>query len=98
MKKKEKVDLKVKDMEKKDKSKVDLKAKIKEMENSKRKAVPVVADKKVSFDSWHHLRSSKIPKQHLKEIIAADFKSRGLGKEATMEEFDKALKLYGVKL
>ena len=79
-------------------SKADLKAKIKEMEESKRIEVPVKADKKVSFDSWFHQRSKQIPKQHLKEIIAADFKSRGLGNEATIEEFDKALKLYGVKL
>ena len=76
-----------------------LKAKIKEMENMKReKAAPVKLDVKVSFDSWYHQRKGKIPKQHLKEIIAADFKSRGLKGEATMEEFDKALKLYGIKL
>ena len=78
--------------------KKDLKAKIKEMEEAKRVEVPAKVDKKVSFDSWYHQRSKKIPKQHRKEIMAADFKSRGLGKEATMEEFDKALKLYGVKL
>jgi hypothetical protein len=78
----------------------DLKAKIKEMENKKREAAPVSVkvDKKVSFDSWFHQRKTRIPRQHMKEIIAADFKSRGLGKEATMEEFDKALKLYGIEL
>jgi len=76
----------------------DLKAKIKEMEAEQRRQVPVKADKKVSFDSWYHQRSHLIPKQHMKEILMADFKSRGLGKQATMEEYDKALKLYGVKL
>lgn len=78
----------------------DLKAKIKEMENSKRDAcaVPLKTDKRVSFSSWYHQRSSKIPKQHMKEILWADFKSRGLKKEETMEAYDKALKLYGIKL
>jgi len=77
----------------------ELKAKIKEMENKKREeSVVIQPDKKVSFDSWYHQRKSKIPKQHMKEILAADFKSRGLKQEATMEEYDKALKLYGIKL
>lgn len=82
------------------KKEVNLKAKIKEMETKKREEspAPVKTEKKVSFDSWYHMRKTKIPKQHLKEILAADFKARGLGKEATMEEFDKALKLYGIKL
>lgn len=82
----------------KKKSKADIKAEIKKMEDAKRVEIPVVADKVVSFDSWFHQRSAKIPKQHLKEIIKADFTSRGLGKEASMEEYDNALKLYGVKL
>lgn len=85
-------------MTKKNKENNDLKAKIKEMEDNKRIEVPVKADKKTSFDSWFHQRGRQIPKQHLKEILAADFKSRGLDKEATMEEFDKALKQYGVEL
>lgn len=77
----------------------ELKVKIKEMENKKRKDATIVQpEKKMSFDSWYHQRSSKIPKQHMKEILAADFKSRGLKDEATMEEYDKALKLYGVNL
>lgn len=83
---------------KKKKAKIDIKAEIKKMEDSKRVEAPVVADQPVSFDSWYHQRSPKIPKQHLKEIIRADFTSRGLGKESTMEKYDKALKLYGVKL
>ncbi len=83
----------------KKKEAIDLKAKIKEMENKKREETVVIQpDKKVSFDSWYHQRKNKIPKQHMKEILAADFKSRGLKEQATMEEYDKALKLYGVKL
>jgi len=85
--------------EAKKKSTKELKAKIKEMEAKQRESIPAPApEKKVSFDSWYHQRKTKIPKQHMKEIIMADFKSRGLDKEATMEEFDKALKLYGIKL
>ena len=77
----------------------DLRAKIKQMESLKREAGAVVeADKVLSFDSWYHQRKKKIPRQHLKEILHADFKSRGLADTATMEEFDKALKLYGIKL
>ena len=88
-----------KEKKKEAKEAADLKAKIKEMESQKREAsAPVKTDKAVSFDSWYHQRSTKIPKQHRKEVIAADFKSRGLGKQATMDEFDKALKLYGIKL
>ena len=85
---------------KKAKKDTDLKAKIKQMEATKREEAPVAvkAEKKLSFDSWYHIRKHKIPKQHMKEILIADFKSRGLGNEATMEEYDKALKLYGVKL
>lgn len=77
-----------------------LKAEIKEMESKKREeaAVPVKAEKKVSFNSWYHQRKNSIPKQHMKEVILADFVARGLKEEATMEEYDNALKLYGVKL
>jgi len=86
-------------MSKKKKSKkIDLKAKIKEMEDKKREIAPVKPDEKVSFDSWYHQRKSKIPKQHRKEILLADFSSRGVGSEATAEEYDKALKLYGIEL
>jgi hypothetical protein len=80
------------------KEKKDLKSKIKEMENKKREAAPVKVDKKVSFDSWYHQRKVKIPKQHMKEILWADFRARGLKKEASIAEYDKALKLYGIKL
>lgn len=78
----------------------DLKAEIKKMEAEKRKdaAPKVAAEKKISFDSWYHQRHHKIAKCHKKEIIWADFSARGMKKEATMAEFDKALELYGVKL
>ena len=83
---------------KKVKKEVNLAVEIKKMEDAKRKATPVKQDKKMSFDSWYHQRKSKIPKQHLKEILKADFEARGVKSESTVEEFDRALKLYGVKL
>jgi len=52
----------------------------------------------VDLDSWYFLRSKNIPGQHMKEIIRADFKARGLGNKDTMENFDKALESYGVKI
>lgn len=71
---------------------------IKEMEKANREASAQVVQGPVSFDSWFHQRSKKIAKCHHKEIIIADFKARGISEEATMEEFDKALELYGIKL
>ena len=75
---------------------------IKKMEAAQRKEAQEKAgikeDKDVSFDSWFAQRSHKIHKMHKKEIIRADFTARGLGKMAKMEEFDKALELYGIKL
>lgn len=78
----------------------DLKAKIKEMEQKKREeSMPVIEPEvEVSFDSWFHQRKHMIPRNHLKEIIMADFKARGLGLMASMAAFDKALAQYGVKL
>jgi len=77
---------------------VDLAAEIKKMEDAKRKAAPVAKNALVSYDSWYHQRKHKIPKQHRKEIIQADFKARGMKDSGTVQEFDKALELYGVKL
>lgn len=77
-----------------------LKEQIKEMEKKNREesAPKVTPLEVVSFNSWYHQRKDKIAKCHHKEIIMADFKARGLGEEASIEEFDKALELYGVKL
>lgn len=52
----------------------------------------------VEFDGWYAARSSVIPKQHFKEILWADFASRGVSRTSTMEQFDEALRKYGVKL
>lgn len=77
----------------------DLMAKIKEMEQKNRapgKAKDV--EPLVHFESWFHQRKQRIPDMHKKEILLADFTARGMGLEATMGEFDKALRLYGVKI
>lgn len=77
----------------------DLMTKIKEMEQQKRSSnKETVKQPVIHFESWFHQRKALIPAIHKKEIILADFKSRGLELEATMEEFDKALRLYGVKI
>lgn len=82
-------------------AKKNLEDQIKAMEKKNREAaaaIVVASPIAVSFDSWFHQRSDKIARCHHKEIIMADFKARGMGEEATMAEFDKALELYGVKL
>ncbi len=52
----------------------------------------------VSFDVWYAMREKKIPPQHLREIIWADFRGQGLSKRETVATFDTALAKYGVKL
>lgn len=71
---------------------------IKKMEQERRQnsgGTPL--EKKVHFESWFNQRKHLIPEIHKKEVILADFKARGLDIEATMEQFDRALRLYGVK-
>jgi hypothetical protein len=53
---------------------------------------------KIDFDAWFAMRSKQISKQHHKEIIKADFKSRGLQQNESLEDFDEALRKYGIKL
>jgi len=83
---------------KKEKKDIDLAVEIKKMEDAKRVVVKVKTNVKLSFNSWYHQRKNQIPKQHLKEILWADFNARGVKEQSTVEEFDKALKLYGIKL
>lgn len=52
----------------------------------------------VEFNVWFVMREKKIPPQHLREIIKADFEGQGLSKFATIEAFDRALLKYGIKL
>ena len=63
--------------------------------------VPLVRAKeveKVDFDTWFAMRQAKMARQHHKEIIQADFKARGVKECESVEDFDAALRKYGVKL
>ena len=58
----------------------------------------VASAPKVDFDAWYASRGRHIPKHHHKEILKADFMGRGLNMFETMEDFDRALAQYGIKL
>lgn len=74
------------------------KARLEGMANALPEAPKQEDSEKVDMDTWFFLRSKNIPAHHMKEIIAADFKGRGLSNKETMETFDKALESYGVKI
>lgn len=57
-----------------------------------------VKPKLISFETWWFMRSKMIPSIHAKEIIIADFKSRGLKEFEVIEDFDAALTKYGIVL
>ena len=80
---------------------------IKEMEVTKKAAKAAqapkpqspVPDERISFDQWWMTLVRKIDmRPAYKEVIKADFRSRGLGDKAMHTEYDKALELYGIKL
>lgn len=52
----------------------------------------------VNFNVWFAMREKKIPAQHMREIIWADFQGQGLSKNEELEVFDTALAKYGIKL
>jgi hypothetical protein len=52
----------------------------------------------VDFNVWFAMREKKIPSQHLREIIWADFKGQGLSKHELVSTYDAALAKYGIKL
>ena len=64
--------------------------------NSNKQQVDTVP--KMKFEAWHAYREKLIPKHHYKEILKADFKAQGVKDLATIAEFDRALKRYGVTL
>ncbi len=70
---------------------------IKEMEKARR--APVVETvAKVDFDFWWASRKDQIKQpQHMKEILAADARGRGLSKKETMESWDNAVRAFGLK-
>lgn len=54
--------------------------------------------RKVSFDSWYAIRQTQIPSSHRKEVLLADFKARGCELQQSMEDWDKMLLEYGLKV
>jgi hypothetical protein len=94
------------DDKRKDRDLMDEIKKMEAKERSKRLAIAAAqapapsedGPEKVEFEVWHQLRSKMIPGHHMKEILKADFKARGLGDKESMDEYDKALGKYGVKL
>lgn len=60
-------------------------------------AAPMPEQEIFEFDVWWVLRQSKIPAHHMKEVIKADMRARGVSDKETLECFDKALKDYGIK-
>jgi hypothetical protein len=67
--------------------------------NNKDKEVAVDVSPAVAFEEWYAQREKAIPAQHHREILRADFKGQGLKEGmATIADFDKALKRYGVTL
>jgi hypothetical protein len=66
---------------------------------TKEQQMPLVEEvPTVGFDVWFAMREKKIPGQHLREIIWADFKGRGLSNKETLADYDMALAKYGIKL
>ena len=89
--------------------KKNIREQIREMEAKKREqeiaSAPSVTvsngaqGKTVTFDQWWMMANKKVKLQPwLKEVIKADFKARGLGKEETEESFNSALALFGYKI
>lgn len=51
----------------------------------------------LSFDQWWMMLTSERPmRPHMKEILWAEFKARGLKKNASKAEYDEALKKFGL--
>ena len=84
----------------------DLKTQIKEME-AKKRAESLASNKitfiqpdgesdKISYDQWWMVANKKKSlRPHLKEVILADFKGRGLSAKETQDKYDEALRLFG---
>lgn len=83
---------------------MELRAKIKEMESKKREeqaqnTTITSQEQTISFDQWWMGASRKLKlKYHMKEIIWADFKARGLKRNEKRERFDEACGLFGYKI
>ena len=57
-----------------------------------------VTEELIDFEHWYSMREEAIPAQHHREILKADFKGQKVPALATMDQFDNALRKYGVEL
>ncbi len=73
---------------------------IKKMEKEAREeaqaANPPPVAEKIFFEQWWAAKGKSIPAKHRKEVILADFKSRGLTNKESTEDYDLGLKKYGL--
>lgn len=79
----------------------ELKKKIKEVEDKIREEVmeTIPVAEEISFDQWWMITNKRLKlRAHYKEILAADFKARGITKSETKERYDEALKIFGIKI
>lgn len=82
---------------------LELKRKIKEMEDTLRKQTVVNSEPqdescKMSFDQWWVTINHKVNmRPHLKEILLADFRARGLSKLEDEQKYNDALRVFGIK-
>ena len=70
----------------------------KKRENAQSMSEGVPQPMKIDFDAWWAMNEKKIPVQHRKEIVLADFRARGLSSKETIQSYNEGLKRYGVKL
>lgn len=86
---------------------LDMLAKMKKMEAAKREkamkssSVTIIngsKDSGIDFDTWWMDINRRVKmKPWMKEVVKADFKGRGLTLKETMEKYDDALRLFGIK-
>ena len=78
------------------------KIKKEEQSNSTNKVeAEIIADEvgSISFDLWWNETNKKLNQPaHVKEIVWAEFKSRGLKKEDLPSKYDIAIVLFGYKI
>jgi hypothetical protein len=87
-------------MSNKSKQKIDMKS-IKEYEKAQRSLVKneTPNNQEIPFDQWWADRSAILKQPpHMKEIIHADFKGRGLTAKHAVEKWDWAAKQFGLNI
>jgi hypothetical protein len=82
----------------KNKEEVDMQS-IKEYEKAMRSKIEPSEEQKIEFDQWWVIRSAELKQPiHVKEILRADAKARGLNKEEPISKWDWAARQFGLTL